>query len=61
KSGELTEMLERIAERYQRAADRSAERVAAILAPAAIVILAFVVGVIVIACALPLMELGDLV
>jgi general secretion pathway protein F len=60
RSGELTGMLERIAERYRRSADRTAERVAALLGPSAIVILASLIGVLVIACALPLMQLGEL-
>jgi general secretion pathway protein F len=60
RSGELTAMLERIAERYRRAADRSSERLAAVLGPLAIVLLASLIGVLVIACALPLMQLGDL-
>ncbi|MEK7415638.1 MAG: type II secretion system F family protein [Planctomycetota bacterium] len=60
RSGELTVMLERIAERYRRAADRTTERLAALLGPLAIVLLAFLIGVLVIACALPLMQLGDL-
>jgi type IV pilus assembly protein PilC len=53
-------MLERIAERYRRAADRTTERLSALLGPIAIVILAALIGVLVIACALPLMQLGDL-
>jgi type II secretory pathway component PulF len=61
RSGELTEVLERIAERYRHAADRSSDRVAAILGPAAIVILACLIGVVVIACVTPLTRLGDLI
>jgi len=61
RSGELTEMLDRIAERYQRAADRAGERLAALLGPLAIVILACLIGVLVMAAILPLMQLGDLV
>lgn len=61
RSGELTEMLERIAERYQRSADRAGDRLAAILGPAAIVILAALIGTLVMAAVLPLMQLGDLV
>lgn len=60
RSGELTGMLERIAERYRRSADRTAERLAALLGPIAIVLLASLIGVLVIACALPLMQLGEL-
>jgi type II secretory pathway component PulF len=61
RSGELTEMLERIAERYQRSADRASDRLAAILGPAAIVVLAALIGTLVMAAVLPLMQLGDLV
>lgn len=61
RSGELTDMLERIAERYQRSADRAGDRLAAILGPAAIVILAALIGTLVMAAVLPLMQLGDLV
>jgi general secretion pathway protein F len=61
RSGELTEMLERIAERYQRAADRVGERLGAVLSPLAIIILACLIGVVVMASVLPLMQLGDLV
>ena len=60
RSGELTGMLERIAERYRRSADRTSERLAALLGPLAIVLLASLIGVLVIACALPLMQLGEL-
>lgn len=61
RSGELTDMLERIAERYQRAADRVGERLGAVLSPLAIIILACLIGVVVMASVLPLMQLGDLV
>lgn len=61
RSGELTEMLERIAERYQRAADRVGERLGAILSPVAIILLACMIGAVVMASVLPLMQLGELV
>ncbi len=61
RSGELTTVLERLAERSYRSADRTADRVAAILGPLAIVILAILIGVLVLACAMPLAQLGDLV
>lgn len=61
RSGELTDMLERIAERYQRAADRSAERLAAFLGPAAILLLAVLIGLVVMASVLPLLQLGEMV
>ncbi|MBA3938552.1 MAG: type II secretion system F family protein, partial [Planctomycetes bacterium] len=61
RSGELTTVLERLAERSYRSADRTADRVAAILGPLAIVILAILIGLLVLACAMPLAQLGDLV
>jgi type II secretory pathway component PulF len=61
RSGELTKVLERIAERSYRAADRTADRVAALLGPLAIIVLACLIGLLVLACALPLAQLGDLV
>lgn len=61
RSGELTGMLERIAERYQRAAEDSTERLAAVLGPLAIIILAGLIGTLVMACIQPLMQMGDLV
>ncbi len=60
-SGEMTDMLERIAERYQRAADRVGDRLGAILSPMAILILACLIGTIVMASVLPLMQLGEIV
>ena len=61
RSGELTAMLERIADRFRRGADRAADRLAAILGPAAIIVLALLIGTVVLACVLPLAQLGDLV
>jgi type IV pilus assembly protein PilC len=61
RSGELTDMLERIADRYQRAADRMGERLGAFLGPVAIIILACLIGAVVMASVLPLMQLGELV
>jgi type II secretory pathway component PulF len=61
RSGELASILERIAERSHRSADRATERLVSILNPAAIIFLAVLIGLIVLACALPLAQLGDLV
>jgi type II secretory pathway component PulF len=61
RSGEIKEIFDRIAERYQRAADLAGERLAALLGPAAIVVLACLIGILVMAAILPLMQLGDLV
>jgi len=60
-AGELATMLDRIAERYQRAAARSIERLGAVLEPVAIVILAALIGVVVLAAVLPLVAMGDMV
>ncbi|MBA3708094.1 MAG: type II secretion system F family protein [Planctomycetes bacterium] len=61
RSGELTTMLERIAERYARTAHRTIERVATLLGPLAIVVLAMLIGIIALAAILPIVQLGDLV
>ena len=60
-SGELAQMLERIAARYERSAERGVDRLTALLEPAAIAILAVLIGIVVLAAALPLVALGDLV
>ncbi|MDA3961797.1 MAG: type II secretion system F family protein [Planctomycetota bacterium] len=60
-AGELASMLGRVAERYERAATRSIERLGAVLEPAAIVVLATVIGAVVLAAVLPLVAMGDLV
>lgn len=60
-SGELVSVLERIAERFHRAADQTTERLVAVLNPAAIIVLAALIGMLVLACALPLAQLGDIV
>ena len=59
-AGELPDMCQRIAERYQRAAQRAIEQVAALAEPLAIVIMAILVGVVVMAAILPLISLGDI-
>ena len=56
-SGELPEMLERIAERYHRAAERSIQTLSALLEPIAVLILAVLIGTIAMAAVLPLMEM----
>ncbi len=61
RSGELTTMLDRIAERYTRTANRTIERVATLVGPLAIVILAMLIAVIAMAAILPIVQLGDLV
>jgi type II secretory pathway component PulF len=59
-AGELAEMCGKIAERYERAAKRSIDRLSAIAEPAAILIMAVIVGCVVMAAILPLISLGDI-
>ena len=59
-SGELADMLDRISERYRRTAERSTDRLTALLEPAAILFLALLIGIVVVAAALPLAALGDI-
>lgn len=58
-AGELPDICQRIAERYERAARRSLDRLAGIAEPAAILGMAVVVGLVVMAAVLPLIALGD--
>lgn len=60
-SGELPDMLDRIALRYQEASTRAAERVAAVIGPAALMLLAVLVGVLVLAVGQALARVMDLV
>ncbi len=60
RSGELATMLEQIADHAFRAADAAMDRVAALIGPLSIVLLAGVVGLIALACVLPLSRLGDI-
>lgn len=58
-TGELHELLERIARRYTRQAERLIDRLAALLEPAVILLLAFLIGVVVMAAILPLVQLQE--
>ncbi len=58
-SGELHELLRRIGDRYARQADRLIVRLAALLEPAVILVLAVLVGVVVMAAVLPLLRLQE--
>ena len=60
-SGELPTLLVRVADRYQRGAERAVERFTALAGPAAIILVACLIGLIVMAAVLPLVQLGDLV
>ncbi len=55
-TGQLEEMLERVAEAYEDEIEASTTRALAVIEPAMIVILAFVVGFIVIAVMLPILQ-----
>ena len=56
-SGELPSMLEQIAERYKRAAERSTKTLSALLEPVAVLSLAVLIGCIAMAAVLPLIEM----
>ena len=58
-SGELGELLARIASRYSRQSTRLIERLAAMIEPAAILSLAILVGTVVMAAILPLLRLRE--
>lgn len=60
-SGDLPEMLDRIASRYQEASAQAAERVAAVIGPVAILLLAMLIGVLVLAVGQALSRVADLV
>jgi len=55
-TGQLEEMLDRVAEAYEEEIDSTTTRTLAVLEPAMIVLLAFVVGFIVIAVMLPILQ-----
>ncbi|NJN14767.1 MAG: type II secretion system F family protein, partial [Planctomycetes bacterium] len=55
-TGQLEEMLERVAEAYEEEIETTTTRALAILEPAMIVLMAFVVGFIVIAVMLPILN-----
>lgn len=59
--GDLADALARLAERHDRIARRLIDRLAGLLEPAAIVLLAAFVGVVVMAAVLPLMRLQEVV
>ena len=59
-SGELAAVLRRLGDRYGRAARRLIDRLTAMLEPAVILTLAFLVGVVVMSAVLPLMRLQEI-
>lgn len=60
-SGELAALLMRIGERYERQARRSIDRLAALLEPAVILLLAALVGLVVMGAVLPLIRLQEVI
>src|SRR5206468_1608505 len=58
-SGKLEEMLDRLAAAYESQVDTAAKRLAAILEPALVVVLALFVLFIVLATVLPILEVGN--
>ncbi|MEO1279254.1 MAG: type II secretion system F family protein [Planctomycetota bacterium] len=58
-SGELEDMLERLADRESRRASRLIDRLSALAEPGVILVLAAVVGIVVMAAALPLVRLRE--
>ncbi len=60
-SGELDSMLDRIGRRYEREARRSIDRLATLMEPAVIVLLAVLVGTVVMAAVLPLARMKDVI
>ena len=58
-SGRLEEMLDRLAEAYEAQVAAAAQRLAALLEPAMIVVLAGFVLFIVLATVLPILEVGN--
>lgn len=58
-SGELAPMLDRIGRRYERRSTRQIDRLATILEPATIIVLAVFVGTVVVAAVLPLVKLQE--
>ena len=58
-SGQICDVLDRIAEQYEKETDESLKRITSILEPAMIIVTGLVVGVIVISIMLPMMDLAD--
>lgn len=58
-AGELPDLLERLADRLERRATRLTDRLAGLIEPAAIIMLAAMIGVIVLSAVLPLLKLRE--
>ena len=59
-AGELPDMCQRVAERYERSAQRALDRLTAVAEPVAILVMAALIGVVVMSAILPLISLGDI-
>ncbi len=60
-SGELRDILSRLAERESRRADRAVDRLATLLEPAVILVLAVMVGLVVMGAILPMLRLQEVI
>ena|GEM_PF-682105 len=60
-AGELSEVLQRLADRAHRAAARAVDRLASMLEPAVILILATLIGVVVMGAVLPIIKLQEII
>ena len=58
-SGELEQMLDRVATSYDEEIDIATERLTSVLGPIMIVVLAAVVGYIVVSIVLPILQIGQ--
>jgi len=58
-AGELPDLLERLADRLERRATRLTDRLAGLIEPAAIIMLAAMIGVVVLSAVLPLLKLRE--
>ncbi len=58
--GDLAPILERLGERYERQTARLVDRLTALLEPAAVIVLAILVGTVVMAAVLPLLKLQEI-
>ena len=58
-AGELPDLLERLADRLERRAKRLTDRLAGLIEPAAIIMLAAMIGVVVLSAVLPLLKLRE--
>jgi len=58
-TGELPSLLQRVGDRYRRSSERALDRFSALMEPAAILILAALVGTVALAAVLPLFRLQE--